>query len=459
MADDDRIEPARSRERIRGRLVIALLVVAVVAASGPLLARVGVAGGPPAPAAASELRTGAWFCPQGGGRGWRAWVVASNPGPRPVDVRVTGMGPSGSTAPVVFTLGPSRQRYVEVAARTPAAATEVEFFGGFAAAAAVVERPGGTTAAERCVAAARAPWYLPDLSTVKGNDAVLVLANPFAVPADANVTFRSERETVSPGALSPIVLPPGSVTAIPVGHYLLAGPGEQTVAAVVVAKEGRVVAGSVVATRTGFREEGGVSRPSRIWLVPAGGSGGGAGLALMNVGRAAAIVSIVIEGGRAATASGVPTRVPAGSVRTLPVVGLTDAAAVVRSTNRMPLAVSLVTVGPGGGVASLTGADHAALRWDLPPLVPPTGGAEDLVLQNHGPRDATVSFAAFGARGPVPAPSSITVPSERTVVVRLAGTLGGPFTVVATSSVPVVAGEAVVGRAGYALALGFAIPR
>ena len=100
----------------------------------------------------------------------------------------------------------------------------MEFFGGWVAANAVVQQKGGGLAAERCVSAPQPTWLVPDASTGSGEDAYLVVMNPFDVNAEFNVVFRTENRAIRPGPLSPGVLKPGRSLAIHVNSFVLAGP-------------------------------------------------------------------------------------------------------------------------------------------------------------------------------------------------------------------------------------------
>ena len=114
---------------IGARGVAVFLVVATLVASGLVLDR---AVGPKAEAKGSSAGTqsGALSCPHGGRSGWQGWVVMTNPGRRPVRIRLTELGEEGARSVRTFAIGAFRQVYREVSADDPADGTQLEFFGG-----------------------------------------------------------------------------------------------------------------------------------------------------------------------------------------------------------------------------------------------------------------------------------------------------------------------------------------
>src|SRR2546426_12583913 len=92
---------AGRRPRVGARFVAVAALVAAVVTSGTVLSRAGARS--PGAGSGPTAATGAWFCPHGGGSGWKGWVSVANPGRAAVTVRLTTYGPTG--APVV----PSRR--------------------------------------------------------------------------------------------------------------------------------------------------------------------------------------------------------------------------------------------------------------------------------------------------------------------------------------------------------------
>ena len=146
-------------------------------------------------------------------------------------VRITSFDGSGSSTGTTFTVDASHHVFRTVPARSTEASTEVEFFGGWVAATAVTQTKTGGVAAERCVSAPQPTWLIPDAATGEGEDAYLVVMNPFDVNAEFDVVLRTEDRTIRPGPLTPGVLQPGRSMAVHVNQFALEGPGERTVTA------------------------------------------------------------------------------------------------------------------------------------------------------------------------------------------------------------------------------------
>ena len=62
-----------ARDPLRWRLIWVAVIVAVVAASAAILDGSVHPGAAASSTPADNERTGAWFCPHGGGDGWRGW--------------------------------------------------------------------------------------------------------------------------------------------------------------------------------------------------------------------------------------------------------------------------------------------------------------------------------------------------------------------------------------------------
>jgi hypothetical protein len=82
---------------VRGRLAVAVLTATAAVGGGLALERLGPRT--PDPTTIGDEVSGAWFCPHGGGEGWRAWIAVANPTAEAAEVRLTsGSGPSAQTA-------------------------------------------------------------------------------------------------------------------------------------------------------------------------------------------------------------------------------------------------------------------------------------------------------------------------------------------------------------------------
>jgi len=354
------------RRRVGGRAAGVVLVVAAVAASGVFLDR---SVGPKSASAGTEpgAYSGAWFCPHGGGDGWKGWVAVTNPGPAPVGVRVTTFGKKGPAAGGSFSLPARTERLVEVPATDPADTAEVEYFGGWVGAGAILDTGGTTprTTAERCAPASHRTWFLPDGTTTTGQAAWLVVMNPFAKDAEFSVTIRTEKRSVQPGPLTPSVLGAGRSVAIKLNDFALAGPGEKTITAEVVGKIGRVVAGSLEVGTDGVRSDAGIPAASKQWFLPVAGYPGPATLSIQDPGSRRVDLSVVDEGqDELKLASGVSgISVPAGGVLTYSAGVLPGAGVSVQAMNGVPFVLSGRVGGRNGDVATVAPVASSARRW------------------------------------------------------------------------------------------------
>jgi hypothetical protein len=449
--------PTRFRRRA---IAVALALLAV---AGPAAALEGILGPKEAASETPEgTASGAWFCPHGGGDGWKGWVVIANPGTAPVGVRVTSLGQNGVQSVATFSIGPQRQVYRQVAAGNPASATEVEYFNGWVGASSVVRAggPSAPVAAARCGVGPARAWYLLDQSTGRNESAFVTVMNPFAEEASFDVVISTERRDVRPKPLSPFVLRAHHSVAIRVNDHVLKGPGERTVAVLILPRIGRVIAGGLVISDEGLRGEGAVSFPRTQAIVPAAGYSGPAELVIMNPAATPADLLVVSEGPtaqRPVAGPGGITLAP-GRVRTLDVEELPDAGVAVEATEDAAVAAAMRLTAQGD-VATIAGTARGSRSWLVLPTLPPSGGRSFLALENSGRDPASATIRLFGPNGPVAAGlASISVPPGRTVTVPI------PTTIEETplSAIVTVNGGTLVasgasysrGESGYAATLG-----
>jgi hypothetical protein len=461
---------------IPGRLAVALLTGATLIGGGIVLERQVGAGGTAAPLA--EERSGAMYCPHGGGDGWRAWITVANPGSDPTEVRVTSTTGS-SPQQVREILGAGTHRTFEVSATRPATSSVVEYLGAPAAAGWVLVRPddqGGGVAAEPCAPEAATTWWVTEASTLRGETSHVVIHNPFAVDAVVDVTLVAGRQTTRPGNLKGLVLRPGQVRSVDLGRFAL---GEEALAASVSAPLGRVIVGGLGGSAGGVRAVLGVTAPSRRWILPAAGDGG----ALLTVDGVSGPAPIHA---RAQTAQGEAPlidleTVPAGAVVAFE-ESARDAGVVVGADGPAPFLAGrrLVAAPPapepakdpglrerGGGerdrraeppapspldVASTAGAPRTATDWVVLPPTPPAGGTAVVLLQNPGRVPAEVRLTPLGPEGPAD-PQTVTVPALSTARVDLPQPAAAA---VHALSGEVVAAGASLGPRTYAVAAGVA---
>lgn len=252
--------------KVRGRLAVATGVAAAVVAGGVAMER-RLGARPLEAPAPSPVASGAWYCPHGGGEGWQAWVVAANPGEVSAAIRLTTNVAGASPQVTEHTLEPGTSRHLEVPAPQMASASALEFFGTAVAVGmvAVPPGPGGGVTAEPCAARASSRWYIGEASTLRGEDAFLVIHNPFAQEAVVEVALTAGGSQIRQGRLKGVVLSPGEVKAVALDQLAL---GEAGLTATVTALLGRVSAAGVTLTPGGVRSIQGVAEPSRQWVLP-----------------------------------------------------------------------------------------------------------------------------------------------------------------------------------------------
>ena len=447
------IAPPARPPRFRGRLVVVGLVVAVVLATGFALQRVGPRPAPPT--GAESGRTGAWFCPHGGSQGWKAWIVLTNAGDRAVQVRLTTFGPKGVVARSTSVLDSTRQVHQAVPADTPEAATEVEYFGGWIAASSFVQSASTTArgAAERCLPASHRQWFVPDVTTGRGETSYLVLMNPFGQDASFDVVIRTDgRSSVHPGPLSPFVIRAGTSAAIRLNDFVLLGPDEHAEGVEVDVLRGRVVAGGLTIAADGVRAEAASSSAAVRWVLPAAGYVSPSMLMLLNPGDRTAQLNVVAQGDSfQRLLSGLDgIQLEPDSAKVFDLGNLPEAGIVVQSTNGVPFVASRRVGGARGDSAGVSGSPLPSAAWIVLPPTPPGGGRVTLMLQNPGQAAASVTLTLIGRRGVIPAPAigQVQVPGSRMVVVDLSTAIGRrPVSVVIQAN----GGTVVAGSASYSL--------
>jgi len=446
--------------RIGRRAVAVVVVAALVVASGWWLDALGA--NPPAAGVAGPP-TGVWFCPHGGAKGWEAWVVVTNPSRAPSSVRVTSFDASGSSRASTFSVAGERQVYRSIPAGTTEASTEVEYFGGWVGATTVVQTPGGALAAGRCQSAPHPQWYLPDVSTAPGRTTYLVVMNPFDTNAEFDVAFRTEKRTVRPGPLTPLVVRPGRSAAIKVNSYVLGGPQEATVSAEVNPIIGRVIPGAFGTAGSSLRSEEAQPEASASELIPAAGYGSAGFLQIENPTTRDARITVTQLGptSRRTVATAAATTVSAGRAMTVPLTGFPDGSIEVTSRGGVPVAAAVRLEGPTADEATVGAAGPPGPTWLVPAATPPDGGTEVVVLMNPGKVAVPVQLRLIGAGGVLGEPTA-SVPAGRTFILPLSAQFGA----VPTSVVVVAARGGIVAGAvattsdgnGFAATTGVPIP-
>jgi Family of unknown function (DUF5719) len=468
-ADQDgrSLEERRFVPSIRTRTAWVALLALLVAASAAVLGRTG------RPAAAPALppllgRTGVWFCPHGGGPGWHGRVVVVNPGRSAVRVRISTFGADGGASIGTMNVPAQTEMYRDVPADERGTGTQVEYFGGWVGASAVVSEGAGQqqlASAEPCLAAPQPTSYLLDQATSLGETAYLVAMNPFAEAAEFDVSLYTEKRSVRPGSLTPYVVPAGRSVAIKLNDFALLGPGENTLAARVSSRIGRVVVGGTVVAANELREEAGTAGAGTRWILPAGGTSTAGRLLVFNPGTARSDLAVIAQsaGGQQLISGISGLSVPPGQIQTFPLLMPPDSSTLVESSNRQPVVAAIRASDTKFRAATAMGVTERANRWLVVPALPPGGGGATLVLQNPDRSDAKVQITLFGPFGPVPLPvqTPVTVPAGRTLQIQLPVVSIVPAAALVTS----LAGRVVPANwfspnsgAGYAVVPGLAVP-
>ena len=470
---------------VRARVVLAAAVVTAVVAGGLLMER-RLGAAPVSRSIAGPGVSGARYCPHGGGQGWRAWIVVANPTELSADVVVTSRTGAGPPSSIPSTLAPMTHAYIEVPAPEMASATVVEFFGSVVTAGMVTARPDGEggVGAEPCAEHPATEWFVPEASTLRGQDATMVIHNPFGSEAVLDVRLLGEAGPIRHGRLRGLVLEPGQVKAVSVGRFAL---GEAGVAAAVVAHLGRVVVGGVHTSTAGVRSVIGTPAPATSWVLPGSGDPGAGRLVVSAPGDEAAFRADAMgEAGQTPLVD--LESVSGGSATTVDLPGGASGVRV-QGEGAAPLLAGRLLVPPvpepppeprrerrrrqggqgeerreepaeppapePGDLASTGGSAAAKGRWVALPATPPEGGPAALVLQNPGGGTAQVTVSPLGAPGLEP--QALEIPAASVVVVPLPET---PTPVlIEAAGAPVLPAQVSLDRRTYAVAVGVPIGR
>jgi hypothetical protein len=427
---------------------------------------------------ADTAPSGVWYCPHGGGSGWRGFVAVTNPGDTTVSIRVRSMSRHGPGVPQVMTVEPHSRVAVDVPTGSREAATQVEYFGGWVAAGWVTTAPGGPApastgnaggggggesgsptskateegvAAESCASAAGRLWYLPDGTTTEGQEDYVEVMNPFGTEAVFRLRLVAEGREVDAGDLS---LPAGSSMAVHVNQRAL---GEQTVAAIIEASIGRVAAASLgIDDAGGIRSAIGVQTTVADPVIPAAGDAGGTEISFVNPvhhGISYGVDFLSRDGRHLALPKGQRVGPVASRTETLTATGpgaislVPDDGATVAAARR--------TLGIRGDQGSTPALDPAR-AWLLTSPAASSSATVQVALANTGAEPVRITLTPVGGSS---APTTVTVPPDSSLAVSLSGdpqasvvaeAAGGTFLAVETSTERT--------GVGYSAAAGVPIP-
>jgi Family of unknown function (DUF5719) len=455
--------------RGRGQGMLALAVLVVVVVGGFALERVvGVRASEPAAAPTSS--SGAWFCPHGGGeKQWKATLYLANPGDTAVQARLSTFSRKKPNEPRSVTVAPQATVAVPVPAKGREASTYVEYFDGWIAASWVAQGGGGEigVGAEPCAAATGPTWFAADGTTEQGEDAYLVVMNPFAVDAVFDVVlYTPKRAPIRNSALTDRVLRPGKSVAFRLNAF---AEGEPAVGAEVDVSLGRVAVSSLGITRDGgIRSVIGTTTTGPQRLLPVGGGAGQSTIDVVVPGEDQLAFGATLLSGEAPVPAGGLTEASQNptSARPYPVTYSGPSSVNVVGQGEGSFAAALRSVGVGNDDGATGGAAVAAADWVVLPAIAGEPARPRIVLVNPGNSSVTVTVHALAAEGDTP-PADVTLTIEAGSVdqvppgflegvhgsaVRISSSGGDILALAASTSL------GVKGLSTYALAMGVPIP-
>jgi hypothetical protein len=446
---------------VRGQALFALASVVFLVGAMAWLDRIGPrASASLAPGAAAS---GAWFCPHGGRSELSVALYLANPGSATVTARVTklGSGPAGSSESYDVPAGSTLR--IDQVPEDRGSATYVEYFGGWIGAAWVAFTDEGV-AAEPCAADAARRWFLADGTTQLGEDAYVIVANPFAVSAVLNVVlYTSDGAPIRNSDWTDLVIPARRSTAL---HLNTMSKGEPVVGVALEVSVGRVAAASLgVSDRTKVRSVLGWTEPTTEVTLPLMQGSGQAELLLLSTSGES------IRFGATALSEGQPS--PAGRL-TEQEHGPAAARAYPIPVEPGPTAIRLFTLedarvvgalrvrGPGEDLGATGGAVAASDAWLVLPAVSRALSTR-AVLVNDGDADVVATVRLLPQEGStVAAPVTVHVPAHSAAAVPpdfWASTSGAAMLVRSEGGPLVALAASTSGRAGaFALSMGVPLP-
>ena len=251
----------------RGQALFAIGVAIVTALALLGLSRAGPAA--TTPIAPVPAASGAWVCPHGGGDGWTAVLFLANPGDEPVTARLTVLQKDRAGDPTSVEVPPGGTVRVDEPADDRSSSTYVEYFDGWIGAGWVLvsegDEPG--TAAEPCAPEPARRWYLADGTTGLGEDAYVIVANPFDVRAVLDVVvFTSDSAPIRESDWTDLTIGAHRSAALHLNSHV---KGEEAVGVELDVSVGRVAAASLgVTDRTRLRSALGTIGLARSVLLP-----------------------------------------------------------------------------------------------------------------------------------------------------------------------------------------------
>ncbi len=430
----------------RGQVAFAAISVFVLVAALVVLDRTGERA--PAPLARSGAPSGAWLCPHGGASDLSVQLYLANPGSETVTARITRLGSEPAGPPEGYEIEPGSTLRIDQVPPDRGAATFVEYFGGWIGAG-WVSSTGSGVAAEPCTPDAARTWYLADGTTQLGEEAYVIVANPFAAAAVMDVViYTADEAPIRASAWTDLVVPPRQSIPLRLNSKI---KGETVVAVVLEVSVGRVAAAALgIGDGAQVRSTLGWTEPATGATFPVmQGSGQTELLLLSTAQRSIRFGATVLSGEQPRPAGGLTEQEhgPASAGAYAIPVDSGPGAIQLFTLEDAPVVGALRALGPGEDFGATAGAVRPSDSWLVFPAtsgVSPTPGA---VVANDGDADvvATVQLlppiggtAAAPVTVQVPAHSAVAVPPELWAsapdAALLIRTEGGPVVALAAST-------------------------
>lgn len=398
----------------QGELVFTGILVAIVAVAAFLIDNLVPARQiQPAQDKAGPFLSSGWYCPSPtAGDDFQASMVTSNLGERTLGLRRLAIGGARQADPLQGNLEAGRSGAVPLADfKLPDATGLVDAFSESSATDLVVLARGKGAAASRCSDQPSDRWLFASASTSRGENNVLLVANPFQEEAVVRVRFIAPDKDFVPALLKDLVIPGESQVSVSLVEFLTEIP---SFGMEVTATQGRVVVSRFAeVTRSGARGislDIGEPAPSAEWTFADGitPENGEESLVIVNPGAREALVGVVFmtEGERTAPPALAELPVPAGRQITVNVAEYlpkgTSHGISLSSTNGEPVVVERRTTGGAGrgsGFDTTFGVPSTALRWAVS-VGSPAGGSTTLNLVNPSDGKTSLKISLLGADGP-----------------------------------------------------------
>jgi hypothetical protein len=421
----------------------------------------------PAPLAAGTAASGAWICPHGGASDLSVALYLANPGTTTVTARITRLGRGAAGSPESFEIPAGNTTRIDHDPGDRGSASFIEYFGGWIGAGWVSYTDEGV-AAEPCAPEAARGWYVTDGTTQLGEEAYIVIANPFDAPAVMDVVVYTAGEApIRHSEWTDLVVPARRSTSL---HLNTNVEGEPVVAAALQVSVGRVVAASLgVSDRTKVRSALGWTEPATGAVFPLMQGSGQTELLLLSTSeRSIRFGATVLSEEQPRPAGGFTEQDhgPAAARAYAIPVDPGPVAIALFTLEEAPVVGALRALGPGEDLGSTAGAAVGSDSWLLLPAVSRASSAPGAVLVNDADVDVVATVELLPREGGTAAPpvtvrvsahSAAAVPSElwasapgAALLVRSAG---GPLIALAASTSPGAGGAE-----AFALSMGVPLP-